>query len=141
MNVKHENYSETLRTAERLIEGATDNGGITLSRYGLPVIEAQGYAVGGACVGFSVSSNPEHIGNCYLPDEVARWIQAQPGNIAYFGSWLNPEDNRVYFDGIDIIDEYTDAVLTAFERGEQAIWNLATNECEYVAASEGEGSK
>ena len=130
MNVKHENYSETLRTAERLIQGAAADGGITLSRYGLPVIEAQGYAVGGACKGFSVRAEADFL----CSECLATWIQAQPGNIAYFGSWLNPENNRVYFDGVDIIDEYTDAILTAFERGEQAVWNLATNECEYVTS-------
>lgn len=136
MNVNTEQYPDILVTAAALISAAREDDGATLDRYGrLPVVT--GWAVGGACTGFNVPSIETYPSKAAAPGglatRVARWIQAQPSNVEYFGSWQ--EMGCVYFDGVDIIPAYLDAIMLAFERGEKAIYNLATGQTEYVTAA------
>ena len=126
MHVNAEPYPDILATAEKLL--ADD---CTLDRYGkIPTAAAleTGYAIGGAwCPGWSVSLASVHYDNEAVARKLALWIQQQPSNVRYFGSWT--DKGCVYFDGVTIEDDYIAAVLLGFERGEKAIYSFETGDC------------
>lgn len=120
MHVNAEPYQDIIGTAQRLIDGDC-----TVNRYGVEVEATAGYAVGGACAGFSVWDS-----QAIAPEvlrAVALWIQRQPSNVRYFGSWR--DSGRVHFDGVDIVTNGVEAMALAIVRGEQAIYSFASGEC------------
>ena len=126
MLTKNEPYADIVYTAGELITGARDTGGHTCDRYGNRP-EAQGWAVGGACVGFSApieaASRDAATAPGGLVDKVALWIQAQPSNVQFFGSWA--DSGRVYFDGVSIVATLSEAMDMLRARDEDAAFNLA----------------
>lgn len=121
MNVTSHPFADILTTAETLL-----NGDCTVTRYGEHITDETGYVIGGACQGWSVldDGNNDFDG---LASTVASWIQAQPSNVSHFGSWR--KNGRIYFDGVDIVENYLDAILLGFERQEQCMWDIAQKEC------------
>lgn len=117
MNVKSEPYADIVKTAAALVERDT-----TVTRYG--EVPTSGFCVGGACVGWRVSADANYIA---IIEAVANWIQAQPSNVVYFGSWR--DGGFVYFDGVDIIESEADALALARERGEVAVYDLVAGVC------------
>ena len=122
MRVMSEPYPDILATAEKLL--AED---CTLDRYGHAPGSETGYAVGGACPGWSVPTERAYYAYEDVARKLALWMQQQPSNVRWFGSWT--DDDKIYFDGVTIVDDYIDAVLLGFERGEQAIYSFKDNEC------------
>lgn len=115
----------SVRIAGGLITGARRNGGATVSTTGKLYPEAYG--------GFIVAVS----GNEYtLPDEgmfpaALEWVDrvrpaAVQGNY-YLGSWRNPE-GRIVLDVVEVVTDCGVALMRAHERGETAIWDVASGE-------------
>jgi hypothetical protein len=52
--------------------------------------------------------------------------EVTPGTI--FGRWEDSATGRVFWDLVEVVDNIGDALLTASNRGELAIWDLAKSE-------------
>lgn len=64
------------------------------------------------------------------PDDIAGFVSAHP-SARYFGVWV--EDDRAYFDVVDLIYREETARETARERHELAVFNISTRETEYTS--------
>ncbi len=57
--------------------------------------------------------------------EIAAWIQRQPSNIEYFGSWWDAEKEAMVFDGVTIVEGLASAQILAIIRDQKEIYSFA----------------
>lgn len=114
-------YADTIKVAETLLSGG-DN---TYTRRGQIADVRKGYAVGGAVPALKL-----HKDN-YDVIRVAKWIEALPSTVQKIGTWTDGACR--YFDAVDVIENYFDAVLLGIQRGEKAIYDFTAGKEERLS--------
>lgn len=100
------------------------DGGGTWSSDLLPIGRWNVWAVGGSLPGQTIPLQEAAApGPAGIDGAVAR---LQLDGASYIGTWL--DEGTVYIDAIDLIEDTDEAIKVASERGELAIYNLATGQ-------------
>lgn len=131
MNVTFSPFLDTVRIARNVVDHTFVNGGGTFTRRGESVEPRNVWAVGGKEPGVQIplpaQLDPETFGQ--VVQQVARFIQQTPHTDrgTYIGTWVKYGE-RLYLDVVDLIEDTASAIAVAAERGEEAIYNLGTEE-------------
>ena len=119
MNTRHEPYADTQEIAREIVTTTQAQGGGTFNRKGGEYEGSHGYVIGGARPGITLNNEAPVDAIILL---TARWLEQLPVNTSTVGGWI--DDGTIHLDAVDVVDSYTDAYLTAVERGEKAIYSL-----------------
>jgi hypothetical protein len=118
MNIGIAKPSEIAKT---LLDNAA---GCTVSRINAkPITAKRGYWVGGRFSLMMSLDQPREATEAV----VKAWIAFLPENVRHIGVWTN--ENKVYFDAVDLISNRNNALEVGTRRGELAIWDIR-NACE-----------
>lgn len=114
-------YTDSIKTATRMLS-AEDH---TYTREGLIADVRKGYAVGGAVPALKLHKHD------YDVIRVAKWIEALPSTVQKIGVWTDGAYR--YFDAVNVIENYFDAVLLGIQRGEKAIYDFTAGKEERLS--------
>jgi hypothetical protein len=128
MIARYEMYDDVLELARILVEGSP----MTIDRKGNNYT-GSGYAVGGAGEEIVLSLDEPYENKIQL---VARLIQRTSTQVKYFGSWI--EGDKIYFEAVDIVDDYMEAFMLSVERNQKAFYDFDNQVEHFVKETEGE---
>lgn len=122
-------YEQSIETAiKTVLQETRENGGSTVSVIGEKLPEA-GYMVGGSVDGFHVDVfTTDNDISAMLETYIHRnYALLTRGNV-FLGGWLDKETDELWFDVSDKYNVKEYALMIAADRGELAIWDIASSE-------------